>query len=452
MVKKELGPDALILSTKTVRNGKLGLLSKPMFEITAAIDTVDSHNLPRVAPQKKSDKSNFSFSIDPTPTFTLDKKLEPGFNQVVDDPIEQYLNNRPKQPQHYHQQQPQQEQQTEDALPETQKVAETSPRERHDDVLQHEVNELKNLVKGLAGQITQLSTEQESKVQKTYSPQQPVDNGVTNHFDLNIFKDDMILSKLIDRGINVNISRKIAGLLRQNFTDNDLSDPEKATSELIETIKIFLEVNPPVWKKDGTQQRIALVGPTGVGKTTTLAKIAASYLTNHSNSIALITIDTYRIAAVEQLKVYGEIMHLPVEVVISPDQLDSMIVKHSDKDLILIDTAGRSPKDSLCIDELSSFLRPELGIDKHLVVSAATRENELIDIIKRFNILEISNTIFTKLDECSNLGVLLNVQTQNKNPLSYVTNGQRVPEDLLEITPRSLAELIMSQHEGSTHE
>ncbi len=86
------------------------------------------------------------------------------------------------------------------------------------------------------------------------------------------------------------------------------------------------------------------------------------------------------------------------------------------------------------------------------MLSAGTRENELLDTIERFNTLEISNTIFTKIDECASLGILLNVQIQNSNPLSYVTNGQRVPEDLLEISPKIVAELIMSQHEGSMHD
>jgi flagellar biosynthesis protein FlhF len=143
---------------------------------------------------------------------------------------------------------------------------------------------------------------------------------------------------------------------------------------------------------------------------------------------------------------------LPVEVVITPEQLEQAIARHSDKELILIDTAGRSPRDSYCIDELAQFLTPELDIDKHLVLSTGTRENELLDTIERFNTLGISNTIFTKTDECTSLGILLNIQIQNSNPLSYVTNGQRVPEDLLEITPKIVAELIMSQNEGSMHD
>ena len=106
----------------------------------------------------------------------------------------------------------------------------------------------------------------------------------------------------------------------------------------------------------------------------------------------------------------------------------------------------------MCIDELSSFLKPEFGLDKHLVLSATTREQELLDTIERFQGLGITHTIFTKIDECANLGILLNVQIQNANPLSYITNGQRVPEDILEVTPHIAAEMIMALQEGSNHE
>jgi flagellar biosynthesis protein FlhF len=304
--------------------------------------------------------------------------------------------------------------------------------------LHGEVNELKELVKNLAGRITQL-TEKDSSDQQTGHPGTPRNN-------------DHLLTMLIDRGINAETSRTITGLLRQSLPEQELCDSVHLNNAILATIQDLIKVGRPIFTERNKQRRIALVGPTGVGKTTTLAKIAANYLSRYSPSIALITIDTYRIAAVEQLKVYGEIMRLPVDVVITPEQLKQALVKHSDKELILIDTAGRSPRDSYCIDELASFLPAELDIDKHLVLSAGSRENELLSTIERFNALGISNTIFTKVDECATLGILLNVQIQNSNPLSYVTNGQRVPEDLLEVSPKIVAQLIMAQHEGSLHD
>lgn len=437
-IKQELGPNALILSTRTVRNGKLGILGKPMLEITAAVDTD--------FPQPKKDERMFTHQeTRPSPYSSPAGKNHTGFRHVVDDSVQHYLNDARPSFDHVSGS----SSVAASALQEVKKE-ERAALKTNDYGLQSEVNELKELVKNLAGQISKISDNEATKSKQTAL--QVKDTDFANRLTGNPIHGDHILSLLVGRGINVETSRTIAGFLRQSLTELELSDPENVTQTIISTIQDLIEVSPPVFASGQPQQRIALVGPTGVGKTTTLAKIAASYLSRHSNSIALITIDTYRIAAVEQLKVYGEIMHLPVEVVITPEQLEQAIARHSDKELILIDTAGRSPRDSYCIDELASFLAPELHIDKHLVLSAGTRENELLNTIERFSTLEISNTIFTKIDECSSLGILLNTQIQNSSPLSYVTNGQRVPEDLLEISPKLVAELIMSQHEGSIHD
>lgn len=438
-IRQELGPDALILSTRTVRNGKLGLLGRPMLEITAAVDAA--------APQSGNTDGFFSRSPNHnTNNAPKAGKQSTGFHHTVDGSVDHYLNDQGA---------------GDSFLYSTKKFGSSAgeattktavPVMNPGHGLQAEVNELKDLVKNLAGQITQLSEKEPAPYQNKQTTLQVKGVESANRLSGNAIHGDHILSMLIDRGINVETSRTIAGFLRQSLTEQELSDQGNVLSTIISTIQDLIEVIPPVFTSGQAQQRIALVGPTGVGKTTTLAKIAANYLSKFSNSIALITIDTYRIAAVEQLKVYGEIMRLPVDVVITPEQLVQAMAKHSDKELILIDTAGRSPRDSLCIDELASFLPEELEIDKHLVLSAGSRENELLDTIERFNTLGISNTIFTKIDECSSLGVLLNVQIQNSNPLSYVTNGQRVPEDLLEISPKIVAELIMSQHEGSLHD
>jgi len=401
MVKNELGSEALIISTKTVRNSKLGLLGKPTLEITAAIDT------------ERPLKQCFDNSL--PDTFQLDGgKQHPIKSEII--PVDFTLNP-------------------------SSKIKST------DYLLADEVNELKTLVKNLSGEISQLH-------KNNSNPHQHIENYSfpPPHFNSKTFQEKDIIPILLNKGINRDTSRKIADYLYENLTGQELNDPETVDSTIIEAMRGLLHIASPAYGSSSKQQRIAFVGPTGVGKTTTLAKIAASYITNHSHSVALITIDTYRIAAIEQLKVYGEIMHLPVDVVITPEQLKHAIEKHQDKDLILIDTAGRSPRDEFCIAELTTFLSPEFNIDKHLVLSATTRETELLNTIEHFNSLGISSTIFTKIDECSNLGILLNIQIQNSNPLAYVTNGQRVPEDLIEVLRHTVPELIMSQHEGLLHD
>jgi len=416
MVKKELGPDALILSTRTIKNGRLGLLSKPILEITAAIDNV--------MPVKTSNGYGYS-STGLQANINLPPVHHPLQERAPDSDI---------------------------GYGDVHAATAVSHKTVQEHSMQSEVNELKDLVKGLAGEISQLNEKNERCSSNPSPGLQVRSSSFPDRLNGASLHGDHILSMLIDRGINVETSRTITGFLRESLTEQELTSTELVTETIIDTIQTLMEVAPPVFSSSDTQQRIAFVGPTGVGKTTTLAKIAAAYLIDQSNSIALITIDTYRIAAVEQLKVYGEIMHLPVDVVISPDQLKDALDRHQDKDLILIDTAGRSPRDGFCIDELATFLKPELNIDKHLVLSATTRENELLNIIARFNALGITNTIFTKIDECVNLGILLNIQIQNSNPLSFVTNGQRVPEDIIKISQKTVAELIMSANEGSMHD
>ncbi len=416
-IKKELGPDALILSTRTVRGGALGLLGKPMLEITAAVD----HDF-TPAPGRPAGQAA-------KPRETGKEPRSGGFRQVVDDEVLPWLHQQP-------------------ARAEPQPAPPTEPAVTEQG-LHSEVNELKGLVKNLAAQIAGINR-QESQAERR-NTLAIRDSRHAERLGAGPIQGDHLLSLLIDCGIHIESARTIAGFLRESLTAEELSDPALVREQLIATTQNLLEVVPPQIGAEGGQQRLALIGPTGVGKTTTLAKIAASRLAALSGSIALITIDTYRIAAVEQLKVYGEIMHLPVEVVNTPDELRQALARHDDKELILIDTAGRSPRDSLCIDELAGFFSADLGIDKYLVLSATTREDELLETITRFSPLQVNNTIFTKVDECRRLGVLLNVQIHNPSPLTYITNGQRVPEDILAMTPRLAAELIISAQQEGLH-
>ena len=122
-----------------------------------------------------------------------------------------------------------------------------------------------------------------------------------------------------------------------------------------------------------------------------------------------------------------------------------------DFDLVLIDTAGRSPRNGGDLQELANFIRPHLGIENHLILPATTRERELEEIIRRFSIVPVNNFIFSKLDECDQLGVLLNIHYKNDTPVSFLTNGQRVPEDLIMPSPATIAELIIDEERMLHH-
>jgi flagellar biosynthesis protein FlhF len=198
-------------------------------------------------------------------------------------------------------------------------------------------------------------------------------------------------------------------------------------------------------KKNGPKI-IALVGPTGVGKTTTTAKLAAMYAMHKGAKVALVTTDNFRVGAFEQLKTYSKIMGVPLEIAVTSQELANATETHSDKDLIIIDTAGRSPKDHGRLDELKALLDSGLDIEMHLCLSATTRDKELSDAIANFSILPISSLLFTKLDEAENLGSIVNTHHRSKLPLSYFTNGQMVPEDIVVATPRKLANLVMREN------
>ena len=190
---------------------------------------------------------------------------------------------------------------------------------------------------------------------------------------------------------------------------------------------------------------VALIGATGVGKTTTLAKIAARFVLEKNIRAALITADTYRISAVEQLKTYSDIIGLPLEIVYSPDELKVAIHKHRDKDLILIDTAGRSQHNEYQMKELQDFLAVDSRIEKHLVMSATTKNRDVADILQKFSVCEPNRVIFTKTDETSSLGMIVNLLADKEISLSFMTNGQSVPDDIVPATADKLAALLLRE-------
>ena len=175
---------------------------------------------------------------------------------------------------------------------------------------------------------------------------------------------------------------------------------------------------------------IALLGTTGVGKTTTLAKIAAKFVLEQNATAAMITADTYRISAVDQLRTYSDILGLPLEVVYNPQELTAAVERHQNKDLILIDTAGRSQHNDFQMQELADFFSANPQIEKHLVISSTTKPADAKEIIKRFAAVKPEKIIITKIDETGGLGMVINLLRDEKLALSYITTGQSVPDDI----------------------
>ncbi|MCX8117513.1 MAG: hypothetical protein N3G78_06260 [Desulfobacterota bacterium] len=205
---------------------------------------------------------------------------------------------------------------------------------------------------------------------------------------------------------------------------------------LMEQVEVMVPSpsRPRVW---------AFVGPTGIGKTTTMVKLAAHYRLKETDRVTLITTDTYRIGAVEQLKQYAQLLRLPLEVAYRPDDLRRIIEQHQDRDLLLIDTAGRSPKSPEAMEELKDFMTAHPKIENHLLLSATMKETDLAWIVDRFRVIPIASYIFTKLDETTHYIPLFNQLMRYKRPLSYLTHGQNVPEDIEQATKSRVAHMVL---------
>ncbi len=189
-----------------------------------------------------------------------------------------------------------------------------------------------------------------------------------------------------------------------------------------------------------------MVGPTGVGKTTTIAKLAAGFRLQAKRKVGLITIDTFRIAAVQQLNAYAEIMDLPMEVVEDAKQMPSALERMSDVDLVLIDTAGRSPRSDARISQLRQMLHAARPDETHLVVSATSSRETIDNILEGFAPVEPTAMILSKLDEAVQLAGPIAALVSHSLPVNYITNGQHVPDDIRVASASEISESLLSAH------
>jgi len=181
---------------------------------------------------------------------------------------------------------------------------------------------------------------------------------------------------------------------------------------------------------DMSRKTAILIGPTGVGKTTTLAKLAAQYRFQQGMDVGLITIDAYRIAAIDQLRTYAQIMSIPLKVALTPEELEKCIRDYKDMDVILVDTPGRSPLNTGALNSLQDFLEAAQPADTHLLIALSMKESDAYMVTEKFVPQYVRQLIFTKIDETSSFGPILGVCRRMEKPVSYLTTGQNVPDDI----------------------
>ncbi|NLV35171.1 MAG: flagellar biosynthesis protein FlhF [Clostridiaceae bacterium] len=357
-VKMDLGNEALILNTRKVKKkGLIGLFSKPMVEVLAAIDEYDT-----------------------TKADTVKSSERPG-------------------------------------------VPEITPEEKKFDEKEEKIANLENKITNIENMISSLFQQAPSDnkpVRQQVNPTQAQrSSGIVNVFYNNLLKND----------VEQDIARRIVDTVSNKLSEDAGFDD--VALQLSGVISGLLGKPETIGAGEAGKPKVAIfVGPTGVGKTTTLAKIAANYMLSQKKSIGLITADTYRIAAVEQLKTYAEILDIPVCVAYTAAELSEAVKKNSDKDLVLIDTAGRSHKNKAQFEELKSFVSASGADEIYLLLSSTTSSRSCREILNSYSFLPDYKLIFTKLDEASTSGIILNVRYLTGKSLSYVTTGQSVPDDI----------------------
>lgn len=370
-VKRCFGPDAVILSTRTVsQGGLLGLKSKPIVEITAAREH------PALA---QVGRTRRLASPSPRPVTASSSLATPGMPAAG------------------------------------KRVVEEAPA-----ALLREFGSLKSLIADLMA---------ETRRRNVGSAPRPLHDFYRN---------------LLQNAVAEEVALSLVQRLEEELSPDQIKDSEEVRRRLSNLlIQSIPTAGPIVPAGRGEPHIAALIGPTGVGKTTTVAKLAANFSLREGKKVGLITLDTYRIAAVEQLKTYANIINVPLSVAMSPDEYQDAVYAMKDRDVILVDSAGRSQRDGMKIRELKEFFAVVAPHETHLVLSSAGHERVIHQAIERFSEVGFNRIIFTKMDEAVGFGVILGALQKVSAKLSYITTGQDVPSDIEICEANALARLIL---------
>ena len=304
-----------------------------------------------------------------------------------------------------------------------------------DKEIRKEVEEMKSILNAyIKVKNDELKQEQEKKIDEK------VDNSV---IDNSVIDNDIKFLKYIEEKLSdMDVPKSIIKDIKKDLEDKkvELLSEKDADKFIRQSIENYITVD-----EGEISGVVALVGPTGVGKTTTIAKLAGNLALIKRKKVGLITVDTYRIGAVEQLRTYAEIMNIKFKVVFSIGEMEEAIEAMKDCDVILIDTTGRSSKNTMQVMELKAYIDKANVNSSYLVVSATTKEKDIDIISEGFSTLDYRGVILTKLDETSTYGALINLCKRTKVPIKYITFGQSVPEDIRVPSREEIIDIVLGE-------
>ncbi len=405
-MKQELGPDAIILHSKKVKSsGGLDFLSgKPMYEITAGIDT------PAAATETAATFRGLAEEVTtPRARTNGQRAFRPARGYSRTETAEQP--SRPVTPN----------------TPPPENVVKAWELERQKMLNQlTQLTEIKDEITDIKKVVNQVA----DFLKYSRMPALPEP-----------FK--ILLKQLVDNDVHEDLAKAIVQTVYSHTNASDYKKADVIRRNLLNLIQRMIKIGRPLEQVSRVPYVVALVGPTGVGKTTTIAKIAANLKLFYNRKVALVSADTYRIAAIEQLQTFANIANIPMSVAYSPQEIREAVLKFREKDIILIDTVGRSQKHDQHLRELNKFVDAANPDEVHLVLSLTSSLRTMLDVVKRFQLLRPNRLIFSKLDEASQTGNIINVLYKHPLPVSYLTTGQTVPNDIVTADKGLLANLIL---------
>jgi flagellar biosynthesis protein FlhF len=417
-IRTDLGKDAVILNTKEIRTGGfLGMFGKKKIEVIAAIDAnsnAENSGVPRISPQLQQQRAQAAVSSILPVREHAHRSDFPEVPDVFTDAV-------PTKKEHLTV--PATIESTQAYIPKQvytpQSVAAPTKTYPKEEFLLEELKQMKEMMRKLT-----VSSEQTGLPE----PLQKIEQ------------------RLLDQEMNPMLVRELLDEVLTDLTAANESVTDESALHLTRTkLRNIFGDNSNKRIKSNTRV-VHFVGPTGVGKTTTIAKLAAEQVLKYQRKVGFITSDTYRIAAIEQLKTYATILNVPLEVVFSPQDLAKAFHNLEGCDVIFMDTAGRNFRNEMYVSELNALLKTQGNSETILVLSLTTKYRDMQAITNNFNKFKLDKVLFTKMDETDSYGAIVNLVHEFSLQLSYVTDGQSVPDDISEMNESQIIDLLLEDH------